>query len=86
MAVFVFLCAGGEGAARVGLLSHPLQLIEGRGQAQKDTHKHACNQIIIGLEYLKLWSLVHINMHIQCVLHAGQMGVIELPDVQAPLF
>lgn len=38
MAVFVFLCAGGEGAATAGLPSYPLQLTE-EGEAETYTNR-----------------------------------------------
>lgn len=40
MAVFVFPCTGGEGSAMLGFLSHPLQLTQGRGQAQTHEELH----------------------------------------------
>lgn len=40
MAVFIFPCTGGEGAATLGFLSHPLHLTQGRGQAQTHAEPH----------------------------------------------
>lgn len=40
MAVFVFPCTGGEGAATLGFLSHPPHLTQGRGQAQTLAELH----------------------------------------------
>lgn len=55
MAVFVFPCTGGEGSTMLGFLSHPLQLTQGRGQAQ--THEELHIYVEGALEQQKFWSL-----------------------------